>query len=602
VTDLLPSELALLLAPARAALERVAPEVRRAVEAELQAARPILELTAAQAAAWEARADAARDAAEHAVERSQRVGLGIEEAVRREQRRWHAVVATVGAAEGGTSGTDAIVRALQLEGPVASAEDFDEFMLDDTLSLRLGPASTATPAGSSAERLALIAKPRPTPARDTGATQSIFERCSSATALTNVAHCGACVDTDAGQAVLLGDGTAVVPEDGTAARKPAPEGPWRRYDAQRWAAGGPPVFLPSARAGLAAILAGRSAGIPNARTWAASALFGAAFEPQPDGAVSAGRLAKAIWQVVSSSGGGPLAAACYELSYLTMRVTVALADDLVRDGTQELIDVGRVRWCDLTGQAITWLPLEVPEPDAVGGGDRPWTADPPAAGATWLAEPPSLRLSPDWFAAVLIDPATGELMVLAPDATWWTFDADFEAIALSRRDHVDPWLRALEVFEEEMPKHMKRVRELPSSSAAHPPQHRIDPATEPERFSKAWILERAGRYAYADDSAAQEAGARAAAAGAYSREDFLTVVRWKSARAVPRAERNSASSVDAATRAAFGAPDERLRMAALLTLGGVGVPVASALLHFAFPNNYPILTTGRWRLWVSGQP
>jgi len=66
-------------------------------------------------------------------------------------------------------------------------------------------------------------------------------------------------------------------------------------------------------------------------------------------------------------------------------------------------------------------------------------------------------------------------------------------------------------------------------------------------------------------------------------------VDWKSARTLPRAERNAAAAIKQATRAAFKASDEVTRVACLISLEGVGIPVASALLHFAFPDRYPIL-------------
>ena len=45
----------------------------------------------------------------------------------------------------------------------------------------------------------------------------------------------------------------------------------------------------------------------------------------------------------------------------------------------------------------------------------------------------------------------------------------------------------------------------------------------------------------------------------------------------------------AATGRALAATDEASRIAALLELEGVGVPTASTLLYFAFPDDYPIL-------------
>ena len=64
---------------------------------------------------------------------------------------------------------------------------------------------------------------------------------------------------------------------------------------------------------------------------------------------------------------------------------------------------------------------------------------------------------------------------------------------------------------------------------------------------------------------------------------------WKSARSRPLVRANAPRAVTAATRTAFGARGEDERLAALLALRGVGVPIASALLHFAMPGRYPIL-------------
>ena len=44
-----------------------------------------------------------------------------------------------------------------------------------------------------------------------------------------------------------------------------------------------------------------------------------------------------------------------------------------------------------------------------------------------------------------------------------------------------------------------------------------------------------------------------------------------------------------ATGRALAATDEAIRITSLLELEGVGVPTASTLLYFAFPDDYPIL-------------
>jgi hypothetical protein len=591
VSDAEHLELQLLLAPVHAALQRLPAEARQPIETALAAARPVLELAAAQAIAAEQRADYAAAAAELAGTRADRIERGIDDALRREQRRWESAMEAICAPD---ASADQLVRALSLEGPVADEASFHAYMLDDELPLRLGPSNRVRKGTvDAADRLSLIAKRCGTAPRDAAATSQLLQRCASATTLANAGSCGACVDAPTGQAVLLGDGTAVSPDGTTLVRAPHSNSPLRAFSAQRWADGRPPVLVPSARAAVAATLALRAASSPPEGTWAASALFGAAIRPQPGGATSPVDLAKAVWRAARAVGdsAGSFAAACFELAYLTMRVTVAPAGEPVSlDSSEDLVDVGRIRWCELTGQALTWLPLQERDPDDVGGADRPWTSEPPAAGATWWSEPPSLRLAPDWYASVLFDLETAELLVLAPDETWWTLDTDFEGIALARRQHVDPWLRAIEVLEDEFPEQIEKARSLPPRTKRRavkdePPSD----DTPPARFSKDWILERAERYGYADDSVARAAGARAARAGAYSRDDFLTIVRWKSARALPRAERNTAASVSTATRASFAAKDELSRIAAMTGLEGVGVPVASALLHFAFPDAYPIL-------------
>lgn len=112
---------------------------------------------------------------------------------------------------------------------------------------------------------------------------------------------------------------------------------------------------------------------------------------------------------------------------------------------------------------------------------------------------------------------------------------------------------------------------------------------DPTRFSHEWVMERVERFGEDGDGEAGAAGARAAALGFYRRADFLVVVRWKSARALPQARQNSARAITSATRSAFTTHDEAARLAHLLALRGVGVPIASALLHSAFPALYPIL-------------
>ncbi len=99
----------------------------------------------------------------------------------------------------------------------------------------------------------------------------------------------------------------------------------------------------------------------------------------------------------------------------------------------------------------------------------------------------------------------------------------------------------------------------------------------------------AGRYSYQDDSKALAAGAAARRRGHFTRGEFLTVCAWKTARSKSKVEANDDAAVEQATRLALAAGDEAKRMEALLTLNGVGIPTASALLFTAYPDRYPIL-------------
>jgi hypothetical protein len=108
-------------------------------------------------------------------------------------------------------------------------------------------------------------------------------------------------------------------------------------------------------------------------------------------------------------------------------------------------------------------------------------------------------------------------------------------------------------------------------------------------FDASRIGEFADRYAYATDQAPKLAGQHARQRGYYIKPEFMVVCRWKSPRSAGKADKNSPAEIRRATRIALGSGDEEGRMLALISLAGVGVPVASTLLHFAFPTRYPIL-------------
>ena len=61
----------------------------------------------------------------------------------------------------------------------------------------------------------------------------------------------------------------------------------------------------------------------------------------------------------------------------------------------------------------------------------------------------------------------------------------------------------------------------------------------------------AARYAYADDAGVVAIGDGARRRGWYTRDEFLTVARWKTQRSPSRCERNDVASVEAVTRLAL---------------------------------------------------
>ncbi len=111
------------------------------------------------------------------------------------------------------------------------------------------------------------------------------------------------------------------------------------------------------------------------------------------------------------------------------------------------------------------------------------------------------------------------------------------------------------------------------------------------QFPVAEIAQLAARFSYPkDDRDCLAAGAAARERGHYSRAELILICAWKTERSKGRVAANSETAVELATSRAFRAGgDERRRLESLTGLAGVGVPTASALLYFAFPDDYPIL-------------
>lgn len=73
-----------------------------------------------------------------------------------------------------------------------------------------------------------------------------------------------------------------------------------------------------------------------------------------------------------------------------------------------------------------------------------------------------------------------------------------------------------------------------------------------------------------------------------TRAELVWLGEWKTPRIRPRIARNTAAGVRGVTAAAFLVRDEARRLRLLLGLPGVGLAVASVILHFAEPARYPV--------------
>lgn len=105
------------------------------------------------------------------------------------------------------------------------------------------------------------------------------------------------------------------------------------------------------------------------------------------------------------------------------------------------------------------------------------------------------------------------------------------------------------------------------------------------------------------DEAVIDAGCRARERGHLTRDEFLLIGDWKSARARPRRERNDAAFVEETTRLALSTSSERLRVEVLRILDGVEWPTASVILHLAHREPYPILDVrALWSLGLDQPP
>jgi len=78
--------------------------------------------------------------------------------------------------------------------------------------------------------------------------------------------------------------------------------------------------------------------------------------------------------------------------------------------------------------------------------------------------------------------------------------------------------------------------------------------------------------------------------GYLTKDDLVLLTRWKSPRSLPRVEQNADCFVKEVTTISLSEDtSEELRIKILTILDGVQWSIASVVLHFAFPDQYPIL-------------
>jgi hypothetical protein len=97
-------------------------------------------------------------------------------------------------------------------------------------------------------------------------------------------------------------------------------------------------------------------------------------------------------------------------------------------------------------------------------------------------------------------------------------------------------------------------------------------------------------YSYPRESEIVDGVAPAARARGYlTRDEFLRLCRWKTARSQSRCAANEDEFVQEVTRVAFSTAHEQLKIGVLRLLKGVSWPTASVILHFCDRGKYPIL-------------
>jgi len=110
-------------------------------------------------------------------------------------------------------------------------------------------------------------------------------------------------------------------------------------------------------------------------------------------------------------------------------------------------------------------------------------------------------------------------------------------------------------------------------------------------FPRKQILELAERYSYKSKNIFDEGRMKEWLKNHryLNKNRFIDLCSWKSVRQRKNYKKNNDSIIKEITRFSFSTKSEEARIESLRILKGVEYPVASAILHFAFPQKYPIM-------------
>lgn len=89
---------------------------------------------------------------------------------------------------------------------------------------------------------------------------------------------------------------------------------------------------------------------------------------------------------------------------------------------------------------------------------------------------------------------------------------------------------------------------------------------------------------------------RAKQRGWLLKEELVSICYWKSARAIRLIESNHPQTIKKITQAAFFSKNETEKMAELIKLRGVGIPMASSILMLTNPASYGVIDIRAWEV------